>query len=411
MTKRQIKLLVLITLAFFLMTGVKQSTAVSSGSIDQEIESLNLKIQNQKKQISSLKSRQEELQTEIAKKRNDSISLQNQLAILEDSLAESQLDIDGTNLEIDKTNLEIKKIEIDSNNLNKDIETQKDHITNLLRLIYEQDQVSTLEALLLNNSLAEFLNQIKYLEDANEKIGEEVEELKQQKNQLEDNRVILSEKNEELTTLRNKLEERKSALAYEQKNKSYILDETKSSEQAYQNLLQQAKREQAQAEADIVSAERLVRQKMSEKEQAMLDSGDSTIFWPVPKNYIVSIFHDPDYPYRRIIGEHSAIDIRAAQGTTLKAAADGYVARVKFNKNSSDYAYIMIIHNDGLATVYGHVSAVYVESDQYVHRGQVIGKTGGTPGTAGSGRFSTGPHLHFEVRKDGLPVNPEKYLP
>ena len=411
MNSKQIKLLIIITLAIFLISGVKQSTAVSYSTIDQEIESLNLKIQNQKKQISDLKSRREELQAAIAEKRNDNINLQNQLEILDDNIEKTQLDIDGANLEIDRTNLEITKIEIDSDNLNQDIEQQKDHITNLLRLIYKQDQISTLEALLLNNSLAEFLNQIKYLEDANKQIGLSVEELKRQKVQLEDNRITLDEKNDELITLRNKLEEKKSTLVYEQKNKSYILDETRSSEKAYQNLLTQAKKEQAQAEADILSAESLIRKKLSEKESAQLDASDATIAWPIPKNYITTYFHDPEYPYRHIIGEHPAIDVRAAQGTTIKAAADGYVARVKFNKNSSAYAYIMLIHNNGLATVYGHVSAVYVSTDQYVHRGQVIGKTGGTPGTGGSGRFSTGPHLHFEVRKNGLPVNPLNYLP
>ncbi len=411
MKNKQFKLLILICLSFFIVTGVKQSTAVSYSTLDQEIESLNVKIQNQKKQISDLKSRQEALQSQIAEKRRDSINLQNQLSILEDRLAKAQLDIEKTNLEIDKTNLEIKKIEIDSDNLDKEIDKQKDHIANLLRLVYEQDQISTLEALLLNNSLAEFLNQIKYLEDANKEIGESVEELKQQKIQLEDNKLTLNEKNDELGVLKGKLEEKKNALSYEQENKNYILDQTRSSEQAYQKLLQQAKREQAQAEADIASAERLIRQKMSEKERNLLGASNSTIYWPVPKNYVVSTFHDPDYPYRRIIGEHSGIDVRAGQGTTLRAAADGYVARVKFNKNSSNYAYIMIIHNNGLATVYGHVSAVYVASDQYVRQGQAIGRTGGTPGTSGAGRFSTGPHLHFEVRKNGLPVNPLDYLP
>ena len=175
-------------------------------------------------------------------------------------------------------------------------------------------------------------------------------------------------------------------------------------------MLARAKAEQSQAQAEIAGAENLIRKKMSEKDKQRLESGDSTIGWPVKKNYITASFHDPDYPYRKIIGEHSGVDIRAAQGSTLYAAADGYVAKVK-SDGSKAYAYIMIIHGDNLATVYGHISAAYVEVDQYVTRGEVIGKTGGTPGTPGSGSFSSGPHLHFEVRKNGLPVNPANYLP
>lgn len=263
--------------------------------------------------------------------------------------------------------------------------------------------------LLLNDSLADFLNATKYLADTNREIGSSVEELKYDKAKLEEGKLVLDKKNKELLSLKEQLEERKLGLAYEQENKTYILEETKSSEKQYQALLQEAKLKQQQAERDIIAAEQLIRQKMSEKDRQRLESGSTTIIWPVAKNVITAGFYDSGYPYKNVIGEHPAVDIRARQGSTIYAAADGYVARVKFD-GSKDYAYIMIIHAGGLSTVYGHVSAVYVTQDEYVSQGQIIGKTGGTPGTIGAGRFTTGPHLHFEVRSNGLPVNPSKYL-
>lgn len=402
-----------ISFLLLIFTGLISSAPFvfgESSNYDAEIDELNLKIQNQKKQIDNLKTKQQEYQAQIEAKRNDRITLSNQLSLLENHLVKSQMDIEGTNLEIDKTNLEIQKIEIDSANLDAKIEEQKIHITSLLRLVYKQDQVSTLEMLLLNDSLAEFLNQAKYLEDTNKEIGESVEDLRLDKERLENNKLVLSEKDSELLALKNKLEEKKDNLLYEQESKTFILEETRSSEKEYQSLLLQAKREQDQAMADIANAERLIRKKMSEKDQQKLNNGNNTIAWPVPKNVIVAQFHDTDYPYRNIIGEHSAVDIRAKQGTTIVAAADGYVAKVKFD-GTKNYAYIMIIHGNGLATVYGHVSAAYVLTDQYVTQGQAIGRSGGMPGGVGSGPFTTGPHLHFEVRKDGLPVNPENYLP
>lgn len=379
-------------------------------NIDSEIEILNQQITNQKKQIEALKNKQKEYEEQIKIKQNDKINLNNQLSLLEDRLAKAQLDIDSANLEIDKINLEIKKVEADGAKIDQDIEKRKNHLANLLRLVYKQDQVTTLEMLLLNNSLAEFLNQAKNLEDTNKEISASVSDLRLDKERLDKNKLTLNDKNNELITLRNKLEEKKDNLAYEQANKVYILEETRASEKSYQQLLAKAQREQNQAMADIASAEVLIRKKLSEKEKQKLNSGNSTINWPVAKNTITALFHDPDYPYRRLIGEHSGVDIRAKQGSTLMAAADGYVAKVKFDGTKA-YAYIMIIHGDGLATVYGHVSAAYVKTDQYVNQGEVIGRTGGMPGGTGSGSFSTGPHLHFEVRKDGLPVDPQKYLP
>lgn len=380
------------------------------GGLDDEINTLNQKIQGQKKQIEELQAKQQEYKTKIQEKQRDRATLSNQLEILDNHLAKTKLDIDGANLEIDKTGLEIRKIEIDSTNLDKEIEVQKQHIANLLRLVYKNDQISVLEMLLLNNSLAEFLNQAKYLESTNEELMDSVEGLRKDKERLDANKAELDAKSAKLIALKEELEDKKGDLEYEQQNKTYVLEQTRSSEKQYQNLLLQAKREQDQATAEIASAERLIRQKMSQKDRNRLNNGNNNIDWPVPSHVIMATFHDPDYPYRNIIGEHSAVDIRAKQGTTIMAAADGYVAKVKFEGNSN-YAYIMIIHGNGLATVYGHVSAAYVTTDQYVVQGQAIGRTGGTPGGIGSGRFSTGPHLHFEVRKDGLPVDPQSYLP
>ena len=408
MSYRLLKI-VIISLIFAALISAAPLAFSQSAGTDAEINDLNLKIQQQKQQLQAIQAQQQQYQAQITAKEKDRISLSNQLIILEDQLAKSQLDIDGVNLEMDETSLEIQKIIADGAALDQKIEQQKQHLADLLSLIYKQDQISPLEMLLLNNSLADFLNQAKYLSDTNQEIINSVESLKQSKAQLDQNKLDLDQKNKDLLALKAQLQDKKDSLSYEQANKNDLLTETKSSERTFQNLLQQARQQQQQTEADIASAEQLIRQKMSQQDQVRLNS-NSTINWPVPQNVIITKFHDPDYPYRNLIGEHSGVDIRAKLGTTIMAAADGYVAKVKFD-GTKNYAYIMLIHGNGLATVYGHVSAVYVQTDQYVTQGQPIGRTGGMPGGIGSGPFTTGPHLHFEVRLNGLPVDPMNYLP
>jgi murein DD-endopeptidase MepM/ murein hydrolase activator NlpD len=408
--KKRLEILVFVILLVLGFAKAIPYAFSQPATIDDEIAELNNQIQQQKKQMDEINNRQKEYQQAINTKKRDQTSLKNQLAILEDKEAQTQLDIEKTNLNIDKTSLEIKKLELDILGVDREIEDDKEKIGNLLRLIYKQDQISSLEALLLNGSLAEFLNQAKYLENTNEKIRESLQELQRKKTDLEKSQIALGEKNQELLGLKKELEKKKESLAYEQESKVIILEETKSSEEEYQRLLAQAKKEQQQAEAEISSLEKSVRRKMSEKDRNQLEGGSTDIAWPTSGRYITTGFYDVEYPYRKIIGEHPAIDIRSPQGTTLRAAGDGYVARVKFDGTTA-YAYIMIIHSNGLSTVYGHVSSVSVEQDQYVLQGDKIGTTGGAPRSIGAGAFTTGPHLHFEVRKNGIPVNPLDYLP
>ena len=98
---------------------------------------------------------------------------------------------------------------------------------------------------------------------------------------------------------------------------------------------------------------------------------------------------------------HKGVDIAAPMGTDVYCAAKG---KVIFAGQKSGYGNCVIIeHGNGLATLYGHLSKILVDANQQVKIGDVIAKVGST------GR-STGPHLHYEVRKNNTPINPKLFL-
>ena len=98
---------------------------------------------------------------------------------------------------------------------------------------------------------------------------------------------------------------------------------------------------------------------------------------------------------------HTGEDIAASYGSPFRAARGG---RVLYAGWQTAYGNTIIIDNgNGTTTLYGHASKLNVRAGQPVKAGQTIGKVGSTG-------WSTGPHLHFEVRKNGRPVNPTKYL-
>ena len=376
---------------------------------NQEIKDINKEIEASRGRIKKMREQQEIYSRAIAQKQKEKATLNNQLAILENRLAKAALDITSAQVEIDRTNLEIEKINLEIKDKDGQILRQKEHIASVIRLMQKQDGQSTLEILLLNDTLNEFISQAKYLADINKKINQGLEFLKQYKKDLEEKQNNLTKVKKELVTLKSELENKKKTLASEQQTKVYVLDQTKSSEKEYQRLLILAREEQQQAEANIVNLEKVVRARIAKLSGKTLEFNDSGFIWPVPKNTVTAYFHDPDYPYRYIF-EHPAIDLATPQGTAIKAVDSGYVAKTK-DGGKYGYSYIMIVHSNGLSSVYGHVNKISTETDQFVTKGQIIGYSGGMPGTNGAGTFSTGPHLHLEIRLNGVPVDPLNYLP
>ncbi|MCL6730175.1 M23 family metallopeptidase [Sphingomonas hankyongi] len=94
---------------------------------------------------------------------------------------------------------------------------------------------------------------------------------------------------------------------------------------------------------------------------------------------------------------HKGVDLRAAAGTPIVAAADGKVVSAGWHGGYGNQ--VRVMHNGGLETTYGHMSRIAAWAGEAVRRGQVIGYVGSTG-------LSTGPHLHYEVLKNGRPVNP-----
>jgi murein DD-endopeptidase MepM/ murein hydrolase activator NlpD len=98
---------------------------------------------------------------------------------------------------------------------------------------------------------------------------------------------------------------------------------------------------------------------------------------------------------------HYGVDVAAAEGTPIKAAAAGVVV---FSNWTYDLGYTVILyHSDGYFSIYGHNQRNSVVAHQYVKRGEVIGYLGNT------GK-SQGPHLHFEIWREGVPINPQELI-
>ena len=122
---------------------------------------------------------------------------------------------------------------------------------------------------------------------------------------------------------------------------------------------------------------------------------------PVDGVRLTSSYGMRNHPILRQRRQHNGVDLAAARGTPVYATADGRIGRAE--RFSSYGNYVQIEHGGDLQTRYAHLSSYTVQAGELVQRGDLIGYVGST------GR-STGPHLHYEVRVDGEPVNPIPYM-
>lgn len=382
---------------------------VAQDAINPDIIKLNEEVEEKKKQIEELNRQKQIYQQNINARQREAVNLRNQMAIMENEIAKIALEIQATELDIDKTNIEIKDNQNQIIKKEEEIADRKDKLAEVIRQLYKNKrQDSALEIFILNDSLGAFISSVNKLEDVQEGIKNDVDELKGLKDDLETKKAELDQKVNNLKSLNEKLNTDREKMEDNRRGKELIFLQTKGEELKFQGLYNKLIQEQQSINEAIQDLEIKTRKKLLELNG--LISNENGLIWPVASRNITATFHDPDYPFRYIF-EHPAIDIGSTpQGSEIRAAASGYVAIAK-NGGLSGYSYVMIVHANGLSTVYGHLSQIKVSVDSYVVQGELIGLSGGMPGTPGAGYLSTGPHLHFEVRMNGIPVDPLLYLP
>lgn len=185
--------------------------------------------------------------------------------------------------------------------------------------------------------------------------------------------------------------ETRARVAAEAVTEERLLAEVGARRQEYERRI-----ESLQAESDSIAE--LLRRRRS---VATPPSGNGSLASPLASWYVTSPF---GYRVHPVFGDrrlHAGLDLRGATGTAVFAAGPGEVVFAGW-RGSFGYA-VLIDHGGGVATLYAHQDSVAVAAGEQVARGDVIGAVGSTG-------YSTGPHLHWEVRVDGVPVDPLGYM-
>ena len=363
--------------------------AASSKEIKEKIEGL-------KEQEAAVEAKQRELDVEIAGKQSE---------LLDQVERKNQID---QKISLTQQAIEIKTQEIAD--AEQDEADEYELFRKRVRAMEETKTTSYLGVLLGAGSFSELLSRLEVINDimtydrdvmANLKEARERKETAKQ--ELENDRAESAQIKWELEQQQKEAEEKSAEVEalLEQLNSDYQY--TASEIARIQEDIDAAQKEIARIEEEQRKAEEARRKAEEEKrraaEQAKYVGGK--FLWPLPSpyysNYITQGFVYRVHQFTGKYGLHGGIDIGCPSGTSIYAANSGTVVtstRVKSYGN-----YVMIDHGGGVYTLYAHMSQRLVSEGDKVTRGQVIGKVGMTG-------YATGPHLHFEIRKNGNYVNP-----
>jgi murein DD-endopeptidase MepM/ murein hydrolase activator NlpD len=420
------------------------------------LEGVQENIAQQQSRFQKLEDEIEDTEERLKPIREELTSLQKQIELLNAQIRLTKTKMTNTEVLIAEKQIELKDLILALRRSEIELEIQKKIVLDYVKLLYEEESKyfdlydegsSTIKLLLADASVSENLLGQEYFAIMEETGRQVFYDLEEKGNELRVKQEDILRQQADLEFLYEALNKEK--LTYEEARlaKKELLEKTQGEEEKYQMLLDQAIQEQLEtalaiqnlqenkelieskldllddslSEAQIVDSEgdldeleetmEMIESVDGGSEEEALDEEElkslKPFAWPVPANKITAEFLDPTYPKKW--GNHNAVDIRAKQFTEIRAPASGYVFQTK--DNGLGYSYIIIAHKNNLVTVYGHVTEIIAKPGTIVKQGELIGLSGGTPGTRGAGLQTTGPHLHFEVHYKGNPVNPLDYLP
>ncbi len=333
--------------------------------------------------------------------------VKNQIDSLEDDISDQQqtqayyqeqADIIARQIEVLKTDIENQKTAL----LQKEVELEakvlqladtKKLFEDRLKAMYIMRDDNEMSTLLGVTSFSDSLRYSENLQQISISDTDLIEKYRTEEAELEAQAADIQARVDELTATQEQLDaksvEYQSALLQVNTQLSESEATLQAQETAYGDLTAQFKAAQETWLSFVTPTEGL---------DFVYDGG--VFSWPLPGYYSIS----SDYNEARLLWGvwdiHRGIDMPAPAGVTIYAAADGLVS------TTAHWSYGTVVkldHGSGLVSLYGHMSARYVNSGEYVKKGDPIGAVG----TTGS---STGNHLHFEVNLNGATVNPRVYL-
>lgn len=347
-----------------------------------------------KEQIAELEKKQQAIKNQIASLQNDINKQEKLKKPLQDQIDNLQAQIDIYNNEITGYENEISKLREQQGKIEADLQTKKDLFLKRVRALYISGSTNTQISILLGaDDFSNFLYQDQVLESITKYDNKIMEELRKDIEDLEKVKSGINDKKAEVEKVKATVVSKQSVLNDAIKQYNTIIGKLEDKKDDLNDTLKNYQNQIDNLEKEIGGA-------INNSSSSSIKYDGSKFKWPCPNYYYISSPFGPRWGRN-----HNGVDIAgsAIYGKPIVASADGQVSLASYN--SGGYGnYVMINHGKdssgtNYTTLYAHMSSRAVSTGQWVTKGQIIGYVGSTG-------YSTGPHLHFEIRVNGTPKNP-----
>ncbi len=360
----------------------------------------NPSIDTLKQQQQQVKQQRQNVVKERDRLNNLQNAAQNRLTGIKQNLKTTDSHIQHSELQLKLAAERLQKLEADLAVAERSYEERQVATVARLRFLQRSPTSQGWGVLLQSENISDFISrrhQLKLVYQADQQI---LVKLNQQANSIVQQKTAVEQQKNEVALIREQLLAQKADYQAQAQLQSEVIQRLNSDRLALEAA-------QNQLEQDSKNLEILIQQKVAEAQaktnsnsKSVIIRGTGMFAYPsdAPTSSPFGWRIHPILGYRRF---HAGLDFAASYGSTIRAADSGTVI---FAGWYGGYGKAVIIdHGGGITTLYGHTSELYVSEGQGVQRGQAIA-------AVGSSGLSTGPHLHFEVRHDGTPVDPANYL-
>ena len=380
---------------FALLMGSVLPFSVSAGIVDD----LKSKITNTSDQVKNIEKEIASYSAQLKKTQTEKDTLNKAIKTLDLNKQIVSKDLNLTQVKIETANETIEEIDTGITELKGKIGTNKQFLRKSLQNMATNENFSKpdlIVTLLGSNSISDAFDSAAQLADFQRGLLSHIEDINTNKRNLEEVAQVKQEQRNELLNLNQELVAKQKIIADAAVQKAALLKSTKSKEANYQAELKKRQETKKKLQQEMSAYEEQLR--VSIDPSTLPKSGSGVLGYPLSKVVITQYFGNTAFASKNSQvyngAGHNGLDFSASVGSRIFSSASGVVQGTGDTdtacRGASYGKWVLVRHNNGLSTLYAHLSAISVSSGQAVSKGDILGLSGNTG-------YSTGPHLHYTV--------------